>query len=323
MNRTIVAVCLVLCAPASRLHAGLAFYDPIYGTATTTNVAYGTGAINGGSSTTTLRLDLYRPTDIGQGALPTVSPGIVLVHGGGFTSGNKSDLATLASSLSKYGYTVVSINYRLYGNNPPWEEGAFDDVESLPFTLPGPPYASLPLTPAGINAVNAAVIDTMKAITWMKTNASTYNLDPNHIGLGGFSAGAITSLLLSYIDPDATTAPQAVLAFSGGMYGTEAVIPSNVPPAFVVHGTSDTVVPYAGSVAVANKLTSLGVYNEFYTQTGVGHTTNFNAVYAGETLFEHQIDFLRTYLVPVPEPSTMALAAIGLLGLIGYSRRRK
>ena len=105
------------------------------------------------------------------------------------------------------------------------------------------------------------------------------------------------------------------------MYGTEAVISANVPPAFIVHGTSDTTVPFSGSVAVANKLTSLGVYNEFYVQTGVGHSTNFNLVTDGQTLFDHQIDFLRTFLVP--EPSSFALCGVGLAALAVFARRKK
>jgi acetyl esterase/lipase len=319
MSRFLFVAVLAVCCAVSPLYAGTAFYDPIYGTAKTSNVVYGTGLVNEGANSVNLTLDLYRPTDIGQGALPAQSPGIVLVHGGGFTSGTKGSMSSLATSLAQYGYTVISIDYRLFGDDPPLEPGIIDNIDSLPFTLPPPPYASLPM-PAGLDAVNAAVYDASKAMNWLIANASTYGVDPNHIALGGFSAGAVTSLIQGYLASPAMPSPQAVLSFSGSLYGTEAVLSGDLPPAFIVHGTADTTVPFSGSQAVADKLTSLGVYNEFYVQPGVGHTTNFNLVTNGETLFDHQIDFLRTFLVP--EPSSVLLAGIALASVVLCARRK-
>ena len=63
------AVLLLLLGASASTHAGTAFYDPIYGVSPSTDLTYGTGLVNNGGSTLDLKLDLYRPTDIGNGAI--------------------------------------------------------------------------------------------------------------------------------------------------------------------------------------------------------------------------------------------------------------
>lgn len=56
------------------------------------------------------QLDLYIPRTAPTRPLPIV----LYVHGGGFTSGDKSDLnPTFLDALASAGYAVVSVNYRL------------------------------------------------------------------------------------------------------------------------------------------------------------------------------------------------------------------
>ena len=47
------------------------------------------------------------------------------------------------------------------------------------------------------------------------------NIDPNRIGIGGASAGAITAELVGYNDTPADVTPNVVLDFLGSMYGTK------------------------------------------------------------------------------------------------------
>src|SRR6476661_6280377 len=70
-----------------------------------------------------LHLDLYRPV---RGIAPLRA--VVLVHGGGFNSGDRADLAGLAEALAYRGYLTVSIDYRL-------SEGAWFPAQEL--TDPG------------------------------------------------------------------------------------------------------------------------------------------------------------------------------------------
>jgi acetyl esterase/lipase len=313
--RQLLAVLIISLAWATLADAGTAFYDPIYGVSTTSNIVYGTGAINGGAGTLNLLLDLYRPTNIGQGALPALSPGIVLIHGGGFVSGSKSDLAALAQTYTTYGYTVTSINYRMSGDNPPPSSGPADTMIS-----PAPPFVQLSQPQSGY-VINAAVADANTAMGWMRDNAATYSVDTNHIAIGGGSAGAITSLLQAYSNPPAHTAPQAVLNFLGAMYGTEGMIGSGEPPAFNVASSNDTTVPFAaplGTQATVTQMNAVGVYNEFYVQT-IGHNVDFNAMFGGQTLLKHNMDFLAAHLVP--EPSTFLLAALAAVAMLALATR--
>ncbi len=105
------------------------------------------------------KLDLYIPTS-GAGPFPIV----VMVHGGGFMFGDKSDGAGLTGvdQLLAAGYAVASINYRLSAE------------------------AHYP----------AQIYDAKAAVRFLRENAAKYNLDPKKFGAWGASAGGnLVSLL--------------------------------------------------------------------------------------------------------------------------------
>ena len=111
----------------------------------------------------TLTLDLYRPA-FAEGSLPVV----VVVHGGGWTSGDKRDLPDLNEYLASRGYVVASVQYRLA---PQW-----------PF-------------PAQQRDVSAA-------INYVKNLADIHSLDPERLALIGRSSGGQIALLTSYTSDD-------------------------------------------------------------------------------------------------------------------------
>jgi acetyl esterase/lipase len=105
------------------------------------------------------KLDLYIPT-AGTGPFPVV----IMVHGGGFMFGDKSDGAGLTGvdQLLAAGYAVASINYRLSAE------------------------AQYP----------AQIYDTKASVRFLRENAAKYNLDPEKFGAWGASAGGnLVSLL--------------------------------------------------------------------------------------------------------------------------------
>ena len=89
-------------------------------------------------------------------------PGVILIHGGGWASSNKSHLVPLAQELAANGFVATSVEYRLS------------------------PEAKYP----------AGVIDLKTAIKWFKQNGSKFNLDTMKIAVLGTTGG--NSVFLSH-----------------------------------------------------------------------------------------------------------------------------
>lgn len=89
-------------------------------------------------------------------------PGVVMIFGGGWRSGDRSQNIPMAQQLAAKGYVAVTIDYRL----------------SLEAAYP------------------AAVHDVKAAIRWLRANASAYNLDANKIATLGMSAGGQLAALV-------------------------------------------------------------------------------------------------------------------------------
>jgi acetyl esterase/lipase len=97
---------------------------------------------------------------------PNVTNGrwVVVIHGGSWTSGSANDPQALAAVdvLSRNGYQVFDINYRLIAD-----------------TDPGEPAVSWPDQKQ----------DVLDAISWVRAHAATFGLNPNRGAVWGFSAG--------------------------------------------------------------------------------------------------------------------------------------
>lgn len=94
------------------------------------------------------------------------TPLVVVVHGGGWVIGDKSEVQFLLTGLKQRGYAVANINYRLTTNNPDNYKMQLDDLDS--------------------------------AIQYCFRNASYYSFNTQKIYLVGHSAGAHLALALSY-----------------------------------------------------------------------------------------------------------------------------
>jgi acetyl esterase/lipase len=208
-----------------------------------------------------LRLDAYLPA----GKLP--APAIVLLHGGGFTSGAKGGYTgELARHLSTQGYAAFDIDYRLMGDLGP---GA---------TLP--------------KAMLAAREDLARAFEHVLSNSKSYGIDPDRLAVGGGSAGAITALLATYGEDRMTHRPGAVVSLWGGMYGQERAIKPEDPPVLLVHGTADKTVPFAHSESIATASRKAGVDAVLLRIENGGHTLPLNKQFKGEAILDSVTEFL-------------------------------
>lgn len=82
-------------------------------------------------------------------------PAVLIIHGGGWRTGNRAQHYPLAQHLAKEGYASFTVEYRL-------------STEAL---------------------YPAAVYDIKAALRWMRANASRFRIDTSMIAVLGFSAG--------------------------------------------------------------------------------------------------------------------------------------
>jgi acetyl esterase/lipase len=115
-----------------------------------------------------LLLDVYRPKDA-----PGKRPAVVLIHGGGWRAGNKSDCKGLGQDLATRGFVGFAIKYRF----------------APKFTHP------------------SQLDDCQLAVRWVRTNAEKYQVDPDRIAAAGASAGGHLSAMLGVRDTRDKNAP--------------------------------------------------------------------------------------------------------------------
>ena len=130
-----------------------------------------------------LLLDLYLPATDGPGvnsARPR--PVIVFFHGGGWRVGSKADAkGNVEKLVAQTGYALASVNYRLS------QEAIFP----------------------------APILDGKTAVRWVRENASRFHLDPQRVGVMGFSSGGHLAAMLGVAANADSDRVQAVCDVSG------------------------------------------------------------------------------------------------------------
>ena len=102
------------------------------------------------------------------------TPVLFFIHGGGWSGGNRSSgLAVLLPEMLKNGISVVSVEYRFIN------EATADKV---------------------VPPVKGPLSDAARALQFVRSKASEWNIDKARIGASGGSAGACTSLWLAFHD---------------------------------------------------------------------------------------------------------------------------
>lgn len=96
------------------------------------------------------------------------NPGVIMIHGGGWRSGNKNQMQVLAQEITSKGYSCFAIEYRL----------------SLEAKYP------------------QGIYDVKNAIKFIKDNAKRFHVDPNKIAVLGCSSGGQMAALVGTTNED-------------------------------------------------------------------------------------------------------------------------
>jgi acetyl esterase/lipase len=259
------------------------------------DVEYG---VQGGEK---LLLDVYQPAESGSRARPAV----VLIHGGGWTSFDKSTMRGMGNFLARSGFVAVSVDYRLFhGSENRWP-AQLDDVQ--------------------------------RSLRWLRANAGKYNIDANRMGAFGHSSGAQLAALLGMEDTRDNSDPtlakyssrvQAVVDVSGpsdflanhdaggdafltSFFGGDSTKLSEVwhnaspvnhvdksnAPFLIVHGTRDDDVPIVQAQELYDKLHAAKVPVTLI-KLDDGHT--FQSTEARHRLAAETLVFFNRYLIVNP-----------------------
>lgn len=134
----------------------------------------------------------------------------------------------------------------------------------------------------------AAVQDAQRAVSTVRSKAEEWKLDPQRIGILGFSAGGETAGLAAIfedrqydaedeIDKASTRPDFAVLVYAAGFVERDnstikpyVKVTSSTPPMFLVHAADDPV-PVANSLFLANELKKNDVPVELHVYSTGGH----------------------------------------------------
>jgi len=235
-----------------------------------------------------LLADIYVPSGLGP------YPGILLIHGGGWSGGYRTQMNGFAERLAKNGFAVVNIDYRL-----------------------APTYQF----PAQID-------DCEEAVRWMRKKSATYKINPDKIGAWGYSAGAHLAALLGTRNEGAPNAPKgseriqavvggagpydltkdpddpSILKFLGNTIeenpeifrSASPVFHVNTlsPPMFLYHGTWDRIVDLERTTEMKTALDQAGVENQMYLVRGLGHISLFLFGWPAE---RNAVQFLKYHLL--------------------------
>ena len=218
--------------------------------------------------------DLYLPAKVEKGQR---FPAVLIIHGGGWSGGDKGATReiNIGTNLAMNGYVGFSINYVLSKGQLTWPQNLHD---------------------------------CKTAVRWLRKNAERLNIDPDHIGVIGGSAGGHLAAMIAVTGPDAGLDPagpygeyscqvQAAVDLYGpadlakwktriGMLGAsreekpelykQATLSTwadkSDPPILIMHGTADKTVDVEQSKMFAEALKKVGARHELVIVEGAPHT---------------------------------------------------
>lgn len=213
----------------------------------------------------------------------------VSFHGGGWTGGYPQRFYPFVHHFTEMGLVGISVEYRLLSKD------------------------------RGITVFDC-VKDARSAIRYVRSHASELGIDPNKLIVSGGSAGAhlaaSTALFSEVNDPgdDLSISPSPnimvlyypVIDTSINGYGNEKIgdrwkelspvdnVSKNLPPTLILHGTGDTLTPFAGAKRFAREMQKTGNDCQLISHEGGRH----GYLIFDLNLFEQAMNQTEAFLTP-------------------------
>jgi acetyl esterase/lipase len=243
--------------------------------------------------------------DVAHPKAPGKYPGVVLIHGGGFSGGKRDSYLPMAIKLAQNGFVAATVDYQL----------------TPMFQFPAPLY------------------NVKAAVRYLRAHAAKFSVDKEHMAAIGESAGATFSQFLaitrnmpqfegtggnreesSSVDCAISYFGRADMrrAYEGSRNAATALPPllggdrehaldahfrgsplnwitPDSAPILAIHGTRDQNVPFEQSIWLVERMRSMGIESELETLAEAPH--GFKGEYA-DRAFTRSLDFLNRQLKP-------------------------
>ncbi|WP_207762454.1 alpha/beta hydrolase [Niveispirillum lacus] len=157
---------------------------------------------------------------------------VIVAPGGGFrTLSMNNEGWDVAKALADQGVAAFVLKYRL--NQTPADMGAFEQSMRDMFSGAARPSRSSP--DEMMPLLEPQIADARAAFTLIRQRANHWRIDPDRIGMVGFSAGAMLTMAMTQKGVDAKP------AFIANIYGPVGAMkpPADAPPLFVALAADD------------------------------------------------------------------------------------
>jgi len=189
---------------------------------------------------------------------------VIVAPGGGFRSlSMENEGWNVARALAERGVAAFVLKYRL--NQTP--AGLDDFADSMRQMFAGPPPRHRIDPMASIATLGPQLEDARAAFALVRGRAAEWGIDPDRVGMVGFSAGAMLTLATTLAGGDARP------AFIGNIYGPLAPVqvPADAPPLFVALAADDGLFANSGFDLIENwRAAGRPVEFHLYEQGGHG-----------------------------------------------------
>ena len=288
MNRIVLLILPTLffisCQKNNLDGANIIVPPTVIAASTQQNVAYGADPLQ--------KMDVYLPG--GRSAATKV---LIMIHGGGWSTGDKSELTVYVDTMKNRlpDYAIININYRLAVNATttfPTQENDLKAALDYIYSKRNEFKISDKYVLLGVSAgAHLALLQAYKYTSPVKIKAVVYFFGP-------------TDMAAMYNDPASIFAPPSSISqlFNGATPASNPMVYSQsspitfanaqAVPTIILHGGADPLVKVTQATTLRDKLISFNIANQYVFYPTLGHgwagadlTDSFNKIQAFLTLY--------------------------------------